>query len=429
MHAQGQANLVKQVRDIVRQCGTYPPELEDRLVMETTELLRNFPTLSPVMGQIPRSDGRLASLLSLYGVVPISYRGATYNIPLSVFITEYHPQFSPLVYVKPTTSMAIKADHPHVSQDGMVHIPYLASWDSLRSTLIGMVQVLQSVFSQNPPVFARPSNQGSAGIAGPAAAAVGAGPHSHPQQQQQSSPQQHQQPGYPIPPTNSFASTDMSSSFPRPVPSSGSPVSDPLAARKNELQADASNKIKQALAEHREKTKVELVQLYAERKDLSSGAAVIEAGLTDLQLESDDRERRLVKLREELVLLEKWVAENVKEGPEAEDADQVMKSQDVESQQILRCMAEDFAIQDTMYALDEALDVNKIDLNFYLKELRKQAREQFFNRALLRKIKLTQAAHQRGGGSGPGGPGGPGGPAPLPNAGPVGSGYPGSGAR
>ena len=53
--------------------------------------------------------------------------GVTYNIPVCVWLQENHPHVPPLVFVKPTSSMAIKPSH-HVDTNGKVYLPFLHEW-------------------------------------------------------------------------------------------------------------------------------------------------------------------------------------------------------------------------------------------------------------------------------------------------------------
>lgn len=56
--------------------------------------------------------------------------GATYNIPLSVLLQENHPEVPPLVYVRPTSTMAIK-ESEYVDKNGRVYHPYLHKWNQV----------------------------------------------------------------------------------------------------------------------------------------------------------------------------------------------------------------------------------------------------------------------------------------------------------
>ena len=53
--------------------------------------------------------------------------GNTYNIPLAVWLTKNHPQHPPIVFVTPTSGMAIQPSQ-FVDTNGMVYLPYLNEW-------------------------------------------------------------------------------------------------------------------------------------------------------------------------------------------------------------------------------------------------------------------------------------------------------------
>ena len=57
--------------------------------------------------------------------------GVAYNIPVCVWLQESHPKVAPLVFVKPTNSMAIKQSH-HVDTNGKVYLPFLHEWSYVR---------------------------------------------------------------------------------------------------------------------------------------------------------------------------------------------------------------------------------------------------------------------------------------------------------
>ena len=42
------------------------------------------------------------------GTVPVMYRGNQYNIPIQIWLMDTHPQYPPLCFVRPTTSMQIR---------------------------------------------------------------------------------------------------------------------------------------------------------------------------------------------------------------------------------------------------------------------------------------------------------------------------------
>ena len=76
----------------------------------------------------PGSNLSQNQYLNLYWIFCFSWiTGVTYNIPVCVWLQENHPYVPPLVFVKPTSSMAIKPSH-HVDTNGKVYLPFLHEW-------------------------------------------------------------------------------------------------------------------------------------------------------------------------------------------------------------------------------------------------------------------------------------------------------------
>ena len=61
---------------------------------------------------------------------PLSSTGKSYNIPIGIYLNESHPNFPPITYVKPTSSMELKVSS-HVDQTGRVFLPYLHDWNKV----------------------------------------------------------------------------------------------------------------------------------------------------------------------------------------------------------------------------------------------------------------------------------------------------------
>ena len=73
-------------------------------------------------------DGRTQLLLCVHGLLPISFRNASYNIPIAIWITRDHPRVPPIAYVVPTADMLIKAGQ-HVDHSGRCTIEYVQHWE------------------------------------------------------------------------------------------------------------------------------------------------------------------------------------------------------------------------------------------------------------------------------------------------------------
>jgi len=88
--------------------------------------------------------------------------------------------------------------------------------------------------------------------------------------------------------------------------------------------------------------------------------------------------------------LEEWV-KTVGTVNEDLHIDEMLRHRNALDEQVMECTAEDAAYSDALDQLDEALVKGVIDHEVYMKEIRRISREQFFPRALRRKIVLMQA--------------------------------------
>mmetsp|Transcript_1827 Transcript_1827/g.3458 ORF Transcript_1827/g.3458 Transcript_1827/m.3458 type:complete len:602 (-) Transcript_1827:23-1828(-) len=126
-------------------------EDNSRLLSDLKALFRHVVTLLPQKGTFS-SGGRSVTLFYLVGVLPISYKGNTYNIPVTFYFDPPYPKTAPRCFVTPTADMAIKSGHQNVEPGGMIYMPYLSNW-SPSSSLIVLVREITSIFESNPPVY------------------------------------------------------------------------------------------------------------------------------------------------------------------------------------------------------------------------------------------------------------------------------------
>lgn len=73
-------------------------------------------------------DGRTQLLLCLHGLLPITYRGAPYNIPMAFWITRDYPRHPPIAYVVPTTNMLVRSGK-YVDVSGRCNTEYIQNWE------------------------------------------------------------------------------------------------------------------------------------------------------------------------------------------------------------------------------------------------------------------------------------------------------------
>ncbi|KAL4915837.1 UEV domain-containing protein [Aspergillus aurantiobrunneus] len=125
----------------------------NRTYYDVANALAKYPALFPETAVYTYENGFSALLLQLSGTLPVTYRGTVYKFPVALWIPNTYPREPPIVYVKPTQDMAVRAGQ-HVTLEGRVYHHYLAHWAGAweRSTLLDLLSILQDVFAKEPPV-------------------------------------------------------------------------------------------------------------------------------------------------------------------------------------------------------------------------------------------------------------------------------------
>ncbi|KAG0030475.1 hypothetical protein BGZ82_007412 [Podila clonocystis] len=312
----------------------------DRMYADVEAVLRLFQNfLVPKAETYTHDNGRSQLLLSLIGTVPIVYQSATYNIPVAFWLPTSYPSVAPIVFVTPTALMLVKAGK-YVDISGRCYHPYLAYWSQRSdSNLVDLIGIMQGVFSQEPPVYAK---------------STAVTQQQQPQQQQQSSPTLT---GYPSPTTT-------------------------LAQLYTKLQA--------ALLEFNTASSREMDNLVTVNKQLNDAESRTKAeiqSLRDLHTKIQYNIATLSRCIEQLTAK----IEQIRSWPE-EPVDEIICGSSVVHNQLFELVAEEIAIEDTIYYLGKALSQDKVELKAYMKHLRNLSREQFMKKALIKKVK-AQLGH------------------------------------
>ncbi|XP_019957760.2 tumor susceptibility gene 101 protein [Paralichthys olivaceus] len=117
-----------------------------------------FKTLVPMMDKYVYNDGTMKELMSLTGTIPVKYDDKIYNIPMCLWIEESYPQTAPICYIRPTREMMILKGN-YTSSNGEVELPYLEEWKSGECDLVSLLQVMQIMFGDCPPVCMQPPSE------------------------------------------------------------------------------------------------------------------------------------------------------------------------------------------------------------------------------------------------------------------------------
>jgi len=100
------------------------------------------PSLSPLHAltalYLAFDDGRSQLLLCVHGLLPITYRAASYNIPMAFWITRDYPRHPPISYVVPTNNILVRAGK-HIDVSGRCNSEYIRNWE--RKDEVGCIHV------------------------------------------------------------------------------------------------------------------------------------------------------------------------------------------------------------------------------------------------------------------------------------------------
>ncbi|KAL1749030.1 UEV domain-containing protein [Schizophyllum fasciatum] len=140
--------------------GSLPYAQRSLVIQHVADALGRYATLHIKSDVYTYDDGRSHLLLCVHGLLPVTFRGATYNIPLSVWVPLDYGSAPPLVYVVPTVGMLIRKSRD-VDVSGLVEGDYSRNWrrKSEGCTLTGLLESLQYQFGLEPPVYAKPPSQ------------------------------------------------------------------------------------------------------------------------------------------------------------------------------------------------------------------------------------------------------------------------------
>jgi ESCRT-I complex subunit TSG101 len=412
-----------------------------RVKSDLLELCRQYPSLLLASGPFVKNN-LTVTLLYLTGTIPSVYvrDNNVYNIPVTIYLTEAYPFEPPVVFVTPSATMMLVKSHPFVDLNSGRYInPLLQRW-TVHNTLAELACQLQKEFGENPPVRARrdvtppPPYHTTPTFTSPSSSHISL--TSSPYFSTPVLPTQPQfPPGYPgissllpspsqysssqlsvLPSTTSVTTNPMVSSQVtyNPIPSPPTPSSTKILSPSlssassvvNNSQANVTEPTKSQTARNDEeetlriflqhKVQSKLKEFFEEvtrdiEKEMTLNSTLeeeskrIEKEKVDLLLKKEQTENTISALEKQTEELQKWIEKNSASQEEV-DIDQLTEPKDPLKRQLLRLQAEDLAIEDCQYALNKALEGGQIDLATHLKLTRQLAREQFFKRALIRKI-------------------------------------------
>ncbi|KAE9387486.1 UEV-domain-containing protein [Gymnopus androsaceus JB14] len=380
-------------------------------------------------------DGRTHLLLCLHGLLPINYRNSTYHIPIDMWIPFSYPRSAPIVYVVPTQGMMVK-NSKYVELSGRCDVASYegtkGSWldkgekkTATRTGLLGLIDALMRWFGSDPPVYSKaaapdptsPARPPPQHQVGPPPPTYSPPPPAPPRPSSAWTPQPPLPPVRPVDPVH-YAPAPWTPTPPpppphtawaTPAPPSRIQSAPPPMPAPNLLDSDDPASSGPAPAPPLPPNPI-LLSLH------SSVHAKITSALQSLQSSLHHSSEHLRKIQEDLLRGEpaiqdeiarleavKAVSLNVgsrlKQTVDAAErntqvlrdkgdvsVDELICGPTIVHNQLINLVAEDNAIEDTIYHLHRSLNSGSIDLDRFLKTTRVLAEEQFMKRALIEKI-------------------------------------------
>jgi hypothetical protein len=349
--------------------------------------------------------GATRDFLVFDGTIQTYYAGNAFQTPVWIVVPDAYPSYPPTAILRPTPDMFIVQGHPNVDVKGTVLLPYLSSWDPRSGSLVDLVAMMSSVFSQSPPLRARP-----VGPQGPMPAS-----YPPPAYGGMSTPSGS---GVP-PPRGPYATRDVTPAYnpfnayqapapaPAPVPAPApAPVPAPGPRTEREIKADLIKQLTPRLRDQMTKTftgiRDDLDRTNQAYEQLNVRTSKGQTMSSTLQEQATKLGAYAAALDAKIADGQTWIAETQSKtivGYEPEPASspssgasQVVSLENTVAaatplqNQLLHAVAEDAAIEECYYYLELALGSNRMDGAAMLSTVRDLARQQFRARYLSKKI-------------------------------------------
>ncbi|XP_071741286.1 protein ELC-like [Rutidosis leptorrhynchoides] len=110
-----------------------------------------FPSLFPAIDTFTHNDGTIVNLLKIEGYLHIDH--SLPMIHLNIWIHELYPSMAPMVQVTTDQTKPIRSNHPFVDPSGVTTSSYLHTWVPYRYDLLGLVYNLVNLFSLDHPFY------------------------------------------------------------------------------------------------------------------------------------------------------------------------------------------------------------------------------------------------------------------------------------
>jgi ESCRT-I complex subunit TSG101 len=260
--------------------------------------------------------------------------------------------------------MMIKPLHKHVDSKGTCYLPYLSEWNP-QFTLLALALELIKIFTQDPPVRAKPKEQPQL-LVHPKP-----NPVRHHQSASEPSLARHA-----VPPPASSAQYMVRSHVsepPRPHSTGHVTPMNNMQHMPSHMPGVEEKALREALL-RKVNTRLQVERSLNEKTQLDS---------------------QLEEMTNKMNEIDKWFQEHGNASNNSNELDKITEPADPFYQRLLRLIAKDHALEDSIYFLDKAVTAGQINSDTYTKTVRNLARRQFLCRAKIKKFENMRQQPQQ----------------------------------
>ena len=332
------------------------------------------------------SNGDTHTVLVLQGTVAIHFRGQTYQLLMDIYLVPAYPRQPPVCYVRLAPNMYLKENHKHVGKDGKVYLPYLHEWNSSTHNLVEMTVAISSVFSNDPPVFSRPSAAATPSVSPPPPSALTMGSTVIQNPSTTSDWRSAQQREQALAMEAEEANAALAAAR---LAEKNEAMARYEQAQTTQMRQAVNAKLQTYCREQRSVVQRLLQEDAADHRALAATNAV--------RKQKDQYEDMVESLRQRIPLVDQRIEEIqewLRELPDASSTatlpavtiDEICAPESPRDAKMIQLAAENATISDAMYFLDQALYDSKLSIEVHLKHIRSLAKQQFLVRAHLLKM-------------------------------------------
>ncbi|ORX84468.1 UEV-domain-containing protein [Anaeromyces robustus] len=351
--------------------------------------------------------GCFYNLLGMTGVIPVTYRNVTYNIPIGVWVMFDYPITPPEFIVMPTENMKIVVGK-HVTSEGKITHPYLDTFSSKpQNSMLEFISILRKIFSTETPVVeVKHNRQPSTGYSMPQPVSM---PMPRPNNYMYNNNNNNNNNNrtsvympynnYPYqstvtqPPSMSYSVSSASSSnnslsvnsLPRPSNANSINMGSLSRPNKSNILIEVREKVNKDIDVLNKELKEKIDILLDDNKKLLENEKTINNSMHAF-------EEEMLKIKNNITLFQnknREITEKIEQLKNQEEInpDIILKLTPLMNQ-LVEVVADESVIEDMIYYLGKALTSEQIDLTFYLKHIRALSREQFLKKVLIKKIRV-----------------------------------------